>query len=70
LGCERLRLPHHLDKRLTDGGKVVSPTHRKMKPDINASFVPKVQLLIIKQSTTCKTRFAVYTHKHSAKWVT
>jgi hypothetical protein len=25
-GCERLRLPHYLDKRLIDGGKVVSPT--------------------------------------------
>jgi hypothetical protein len=23
-GCERLRLPHYLDKRLIDGGKVVS----------------------------------------------
>jgi hypothetical protein len=23
LGCERSRLPHYLDKRLTDGGKVV-----------------------------------------------
>jgi hypothetical protein len=28
LGCERLRLPHYLDKRLIDGGKVVSPTRR------------------------------------------
>jgi hypothetical protein len=27
-GCERLRLPHYLDKRLIDGGKVVSPTRR------------------------------------------
>jgi hypothetical protein len=27
-GCERLRLPHYLDKRLLDGGKVVSPTRR------------------------------------------
>jgi hypothetical protein len=27
-GCERSRLPHYLDKRLTDGGKVVSPTRR------------------------------------------
>jgi hypothetical protein len=25
-GWERLRLPHYLDKRLIDGGKVVSPT--------------------------------------------
>jgi hypothetical protein len=23
-----LRIPHYLDNRLTDGGKVVSPTHR------------------------------------------
>jgi hypothetical protein len=28
LDCKRLRLPHSLDKRLTDGGKVVSPTRR------------------------------------------
>jgi hypothetical protein len=27
-GCERLRLPHFLDNRLTDGGEVVSITHR------------------------------------------
>jgi hypothetical protein len=27
-GCERLRFPHYLDKRLIDGGKVVSPTRR------------------------------------------
>jgi hypothetical protein len=27
-GCERLRLPHYLYKRLIDGGKVVSPTHQ------------------------------------------
>jgi hypothetical protein len=26
--CEKLRLPHYLDKRLIDGGKVISPTHR------------------------------------------
>jgi hypothetical protein len=26
--CEMLRIPHFLDIRLTDGGKVVSPTHR------------------------------------------
>jgi hypothetical protein len=25
-GCERLRLPHYLDKQLIDGVKVVSPT--------------------------------------------
>jgi hypothetical protein len=28
VGCEMLRIPHCLDSRLTDGGKVVSPTHR------------------------------------------
>jgi hypothetical protein len=27
-GCERSRLPHHLDNRLTDGGKVVSLMRR------------------------------------------
>jgi hypothetical protein len=26
-GCEMLRIPHYLDNRLTDGGKVVSPMH-------------------------------------------
>jgi hypothetical protein len=26
-GCEMLRIPHCLDNRLTDGGKVISPTH-------------------------------------------
>jgi hypothetical protein len=26
-GCEMLRIPHCLDNRLTDGSKVVSPTH-------------------------------------------
>jgi hypothetical protein len=26
-GCEMLRISHYLDNRLTDGGKVVSPTH-------------------------------------------
>jgi hypothetical protein len=28
LGCQMLRVPHCLDNRLTDGGKVVSPTHQ------------------------------------------
>jgi hypothetical protein len=27
-GCERSRFPHFLNKRLTDGGKVVSPKRR------------------------------------------
>jgi hypothetical protein len=27
---ERSRLPHYLDKRLTDGGNVVSPTRRPL----------------------------------------
>jgi hypothetical protein len=27
-GCEMLRIPHCLDNRLTDGGKVVSPTQQ------------------------------------------
>jgi hypothetical protein len=37
-GCERSRLPHFLDKRLTDGGKVVSPT--RWPP-----FTPQVSFL-------------------------
>jgi hypothetical protein len=27
-GCEMSRIPHCLDNQLTDGSKVVSPTHR------------------------------------------
>jgi hypothetical protein len=27
-GCDMLRIPHCLDSRLTDGGKVASPTHQ------------------------------------------
>jgi hypothetical protein len=27
-GCETAKFPHFLDNRLTDGGKVVSPTRR------------------------------------------
>jgi hypothetical protein len=27
-GCKMLRIPHCLDSQLTDGGKVVSPTHQ------------------------------------------
>jgi hypothetical protein len=27
-GCERLKLPHYLDKRLIDGDKAISPTRR------------------------------------------
>jgi hypothetical protein len=27
-GCKILRIPHCVDKRLIDGGKVVSPTHQ------------------------------------------
>jgi hypothetical protein len=29
-GCKTLRIPHCIDNRLTDGGKVVSPTHRPL----------------------------------------
>jgi hypothetical protein len=36
-GCERSRLPHYLHKRLTDGGKVVSPTRR---PHFSPRFLP------------------------------
>jgi hypothetical protein len=37
-GCERSRLPHYLDKQLTDGGKLVSPTRRP-------SFTPRFLFL-------------------------
>jgi hypothetical protein len=41
-GCETLRVPHYLDYRLTDGGKVVSLTRlergRKTKyPELTGS---------------------------------
>jgi hypothetical protein len=29
-GCKMLKIPHCLDNRLTDGGKVVSPTIRPL----------------------------------------
>jgi hypothetical protein len=29
-GCKMLRIPHCLDNRLTDGGKIVSPTLRPL----------------------------------------
>jgi hypothetical protein len=38
-GCERSRLPHYLDKELTDGSKVVSPTRRSpFTPGFLSSF--------------------------------
>jgi hypothetical protein len=37
-GCERLRLPHYLDKRLIDGGRVFSPMRRLL-------FTPQVYFL-------------------------
>jgi hypothetical protein len=30
LGCAMLRTPHYLDIRLSDGGKIVSTTHRPL----------------------------------------
>jgi hypothetical protein len=33
--CERSRLPHYLDKRLTDSGKGVSP---KLRPPFTPGF--------------------------------
>jgi hypothetical protein len=41
LGCERLRLPHYLDKRLIDSGKVVSPTRQP-------HFTPRFLYFILK----------------------
>jgi hypothetical protein len=40
-GCEMLRLPHYLDKRLIDGGKVVSPTLTHFTP----RFLYKVKVV-------------------------
>jgi hypothetical protein len=37
-GCERSRLPHFLDNRLTDGGKVVSFTRR---PPFTPKKIPR-----------------------------
>jgi hypothetical protein len=36
--CEMSTLPHWLDNRLTDGGKVVSPTHRPRSTPQKHSF--------------------------------
>jgi hypothetical protein len=43
-GCERLMLPHFLGSRLTDGGEVVSLTHRP-------PFIPKEILFDAESST-------------------
>jgi hypothetical protein len=32
-GCELLRIPHCLDNRFTDGGKIISLTHRPRSTD-------------------------------------
>jgi hypothetical protein len=37
--CETLRIPHYLDIRLIDGGKVVSPTHRPRSTPRNIIFL-------------------------------
>jgi hypothetical protein len=39
-GCEMLRIPHCLDDRQTDGGKVVIPTHQ-------LHFTPQETLLFL-----------------------
>jgi hypothetical protein len=43
--CESLRLSHYLDKRLIDGGKVVSPTRRP-------HFTPRFLFFLFKISGT------------------
>jgi hypothetical protein len=45
-GREMLRIPHCLDKRLTDGGKVVSPTHR-------AHFTPRKHYFSVSGTNFC-----------------
>jgi hypothetical protein len=39
-GCETSKFPHFLENRLTDGGEVVSTTHR-------ASFIPQGSFLVL-----------------------
>jgi hypothetical protein len=43
-GCERLRLPHDLDNRLINGGKVVSPTRR---PHFTPRFLYFYRFLVL-----------------------
>jgi hypothetical protein len=39
-GCQMLIISHYLDNRLTDGGKVVSPTHLpRSAPQTHSSSV-------------------------------
>jgi hypothetical protein len=45
-GCEMLRIPHCLDNRLIDGGKVVSPTHRPHFPSQKCYFFLMFPVLI------------------------
>jgi hypothetical protein len=45
-GCEMLRVPHCLDNRLTDAGKVVSPTHRPQ-------FTPEKHYLSVSGTLFC-----------------
>jgi hypothetical protein len=48
-GCERSRLPHLLDRRLTDGGEVVSLTRR---PPFTPREISCYSFLLKAESTT------------------
>jgi hypothetical protein len=39
-GCEMLRITHCLDNRLTNGGEVVSPTHRPL-------YIPRTIIFLL-----------------------
>jgi hypothetical protein len=47
-GCERSRLPHYLDIRVRDGGKVVSPTGRPPALYPQVSFLRFLVLISVR----------------------
>jgi hypothetical protein len=79
--CERSRLPHFLDNRLTNGGEVVritrlSPfTPRKdslLEPESTPYHNVIVIIIIIKLNSvlfTCRVNSYKANHKHSTVWI-